>query len=519
MFKSLNDLPIAAKVATAPVLVAVCLLVSSGSAYLTNVRTASAVELISSQGLPNVAETSAFSEHATQAYGLVMQSLAYEGAGMKPDTIARIDAEIPKLFSTMHDDIKRMKNAAAGRPDVQQRCDAVEASLKKMQQFSSDALDMKSGGLASSAMFMTGAESAFAELKKQTVALTVQEVDSGRALAATAAGAVAFGNRVTLGLAGAALLLSAFVIWLCVSVITRPLQRALKIARDVASGNLQRQQIEAGRDETGQVLDALDQVSLQLNRTIGDIRGAAEQIDNASTEIAQGNLDLSTRTEETAAALQQTVATMGQLATAIRENAATAQEATRVAQEASAFARDGGAAVDDVVHTMSGISAQAKRISEIIGVIDSIAFQTNILALNAAVEAARAGEQGRGFAVVAQEVRALAGRSATAAKEIRTLIATSVEQIGSGSNKVQLAGATMEKILASVERVSTMVTDMSTANAEQASGFEQVNQAVGNMDQATQQNAALVEEAAAAAESLKQQSRGLMHAIEVFKTA
>ncbi|HKX44493.1 MAG TPA: methyl-accepting chemotaxis protein [Burkholderiaceae bacterium] len=518
MFKSLNDLPIAAKVASAPVLVAVCLLVSSGSAYLTNVRTASAVELIASQGLPNVVETSAFSERATQAYGLVMQSLAYEGAGMKPDTIGRIDAQIPKLFGTMHADIKRMKDAAAGRPE-QQRFDALEASLKKLEKFSADALDMKSGGLASAAMFMTGAESAFAELKKQTAALTELEVASGRAQATAAADAVAFGNRATVGLAVAALLLSAFVIWLCVSVITRPLQRALKIARDVASGNLQRQQVEAGRDETGQVLDALDQVQLQLNRTISDIRGAADQIDTASTEIAQGNFDLSTRTEQTASALQQTAATMGQLATAIRQNAATAQEATRVANDAWAFAREGGTAVDDVVNTMNGINAQAKRISEIIGVIDGIAFQTNILALNAAVEAARAGEQGRGFAVVAQEVRALAGRSGTAAKEIRTLIGTSVEQIGTGSHKVQHAGETMQKIVASIERVSAMVTEMSTANAEQASGFEQVNQAVGHMDQATQQNAALVEEAAAAAESLKAQSKGLMRAIEVFKTA
>jgi len=519
VFKTLNNLPIAAKVASAPVLVAVCLLISSGSAYLTNVRTATAVELIASQGLPNVVESSALSERATRAYGLVMQSLAYEGAGMKAETIARIDSEIPRLFGALHGDVKRMRDAASGRPEVQSRCDAVEASLKKLERSSADALDMKGGGLSAAAMFMTGADSAFADLKKQTAALTEQEVASGRAQAAAAADAVAFGNRVTVGLALAALLLSALVIWLCVIVITRPLMRALKIAREVASGNLQRQKVEAGSDETGQVLGALDQVSFQLSRTITQIRDAADQIDTASSEIAQGNLDLSTRTEKTAAALQQTVATMGQLAGAIRENAATAQDATRVATDASAFAREGGTAVDDVVRTMFGIKEQAKRISEIIGVIDGIAFQTNILALNAAVEAARAGEQGRGFAVVAQEVRALAGRSSTAAKEIRTLIGASVEKIESGSHKVQHAGETMQKIVASIERVSAMVTEMSTANAEQASGFEQVNNAVGQMDQATQQNAALVEQAAAAAESLKQQSKGLMRSIEVFRTA
>ena len=290
----------------------------------------------------------------------------------------------------------------------------------------------------------------------------------------------------------------------------------MTIALEVASGNLQRQHVDAGRDETGQVLDALDQVSAQLSRTITEIRGAADQIDTASSAIAQGNLDLSTRTEKTAAALQQTAATMGQFAGARRENTSTAQEATRAVTDASAFARDGGTAVDQ---TMSGIKEQARRISEIIGVIDGIAFQTTNLALNAAVEAARAGEQGRGFAVVAQEVRALAGRSGTAAKEIRTLIGAAVEKIESGAHKVQHAGQTMQRIVASIERVSAMVSEMSTANAEQASGFEQVNDAVGSMDQATQHNAALVEQAAAAAESLKQQSKGLLRSIKVFRTA
>ncbi|WP_457322561.1 methyl-accepting chemotaxis protein [Roseateles sp. P5_E11] len=506
----------AAKVALAPVLVVVCLLVSSGSAYLTNVRTAHAVELIASQGLPSVAETSAFSERAMLAYGLIMQSLAYEGAGMKAEVISRLDAQIPEVFRGMHADIARMRAAAAQRPQLAERFDAIEAALAKLEKATAGALDMKSGGLAASAMFMTGAEGAFAELKKQAAVLTEEQLTSGRAQAAAATDAVAFGNRLTIGLAAAALLLSAVVIWVCVNVITGPLRRALDIARDVAGGNLRRHEIQAGRDETGQVLRALDQVSLQLSQTINNIREAADQIDTASGEIAQGNQDLSMRTEQTAAALQQTAATMAQLAEAIRTNAATAQEATRIASDAWAFAREGGTAVDAVVQTMQGINDQAKRISEIIGVIDGIAFQTNILALNAAVEAARAGEQGRGFAVVAQEVRALAGRSGVAAKEIRTLIGDSVNRISDGSHKVQHAGQTMQKIVASIEQVSTMVTEMSSANAEQASGFEQVNVAVGRMDQATQQNAALVEQAAAAAESLKQQSRELMRTIQVF---
>lgn len=515
-----NNLPVAAKVALAPTLVALCLLVASASAYLTNTRTATAIELIASQGLPNVVDVSGFSERTTQAYALVMQSLAYEGAGFNAEAIERVDNQISPLFKTMHADIERMRGAPGRQGEDQQaRFTAMETVLKKLEQFCTDALDMKSGGLASSAMFMTGAEGAFEELKKHTQALGETEIATGRQQADRALAAVTLGNRTTIALAAAALLLSAFVIWASANVITRPLRQASQIARSVADGNLQPVALSASKDETGQVLQALKEVSSRLSRTVGEIRSAAGQIDTASQEIAQGNLDLSGRTEQTASSLQQTSATMAQMAVAIRENAATANEATRCANEASELAQAGGKAVSGTVQTMTGINDQAKRISEIVGVIDGIAFQTNILALNAAVEAARAGEQGRGFAVVAQEVRALAGRSGTAAKEIRTLIGNSTEKIESGAREVQRAGETMQQIVTAVQRVSSMVAGLATANAEQAAGFEQINQAVSHMDNATQQNAALVEEASAAAASLKVQSAGLMRSIDVFKTA
>jgi len=518
--KYFNNLPVAAKVALAPTLVALFLLVASASAYLTNIRTASAVSLISSEGLPNVIEASRFSEKTTQAFALVMQSLAYEGAGFKAESIERVDSLIAPLFKSMGEDIQRMR-VAAGRqgPEVLARIDAMESALKKLEQFCLDALDMKSGGLAGAAMFMTGAESAFADLKKHTQALGESEVAASRDQAERALAAVTFGNRATITLAAAALLLSALVIWASAKVITRPLRQASQIARTVAEGNLRLVNIEASSDETGQVLQALQDVSSRLNRTVGEIRSAAGQIDTASQEIAQGNQDLSNRTEQTASSLEETSATMAELAVAIRESVATTHEARQCADEASSLAKAGGSAVEGAIRTMTGINAQAKRISEIVGVIDSIAFQTNILALNAAVEAARAGEQGRGFAVVAQEVRALAGRSGTAAKEIRTLIGDSTDKIESGAREVQHAGETMQKIVTAVERVSIMVTGLSRANTEQASGFEQINQAVSHMDQATQQNAALVEQASAAAESLKQQSAGLLRSIDVFKTA
>ncbi len=519
MIPRLNDLSISIKVAAAPVVVAICLLVSAGSAWWTNQRTGEAVASVASQGLPNVVASTALNERATRVYALVMQSMAYEGAGMKADLIAGIDKRIPEEFKAMRAEVARIKAAAVGRPELQARCDNVTTAIGKLEKTSSDALDMKSGGLSGAAMFLTGSEKAFGDLKVQTDALTTFEVDSGRAQAQAAGDAVATGNRITLGLALLGLVLSALATLTAVRLITQPLARALAMAREVAGGNLRRQSVQAGRDATGQVLGALDQVSTQLSQTIVGIRSAADQIDTASREIAQGNMDLSSRTEQTASALQQTAATMEHLSSTVRETAATAQQAKQVADGALEQAREGGEAVGDVVQTMAAIDTQAKRISEIIGVIDGIAFQTNILALNAAVEAARAGEQGRGFAVVASEVRALAGRSGTAAKEIRGLIGTSVEQIGDGTGKVRRAGETMQRIVGSIEKVSTLVNEMSTANAQQATGFEEVNTAVRDMDRSTQQNAALVEQAAAAAESLRQQSAGLLRSIEYFKTA
>ena len=457
MFRSFRNLPIAAKVAVAPSVVALCLLISAVSTYLTNSRTESAVGRLAHHGLPDLVETSGFAERVTHLYGLVMQSLAYEGAGFKAETIQRVDAQIAPMFSAMTQELGQMKAAAAGRAELEAEYDAIGSTLKKFQRHCMDALDMKSGGLGASAMFMSGADGAFVELKKRIHGVRDMQLAAGRAQAAEAEAAVSLGNRTTLGLAGAALVLSVLVIVVCVREITVPLQQASRMAGDVADGNLQRHGVDIGPDETGQVLQALDQVSLRLSQTVGEIRSAAGQIDAASQEIAQGNLDLSSRTEQTASALQRTSATMALLSTTMRDNASTAQEATQRATEASALAREGGVAVEAAVHTINGINEQSRRISEIIGVIDGIAFQTNILALNAAVEAARAGEQGRGFAVVAQEVRALAGRSGTAAKEIRSLISASTQQIDDGTREVQRAGETMHQIVQAIELVSAMV--------------------------------------------------------------
>ncbi|AVS72964.1 methyl-accepting chemotaxis protein [Paracidovorax cattleyae] len=301
--------------------------------------------------------------------------------------------------------------------------------------------------------------------------------------------------------------------------VTRPLHRAVSVAESVAGGDLTARSASTARDEMGQLLRALDAMATQLRDTVGQVRRGADGIALASSEIATGNLDLSSRTEEQASALQQTAASMEQMTATVRQNADNAAQADQLARSASDMAVRGGQVVGKVVTTMGGIHSASRKIVDIIGVIDSIAFQTNILALNAAVEAARAGEQGRGFAVVASEVRTLAQRSATAAKEIKALIDDSVTQVDAGNRLVEEAGTVIRDVVAGVRRVTDIVAEISAASQEQTSGLEQVNRAIAQMDQVTQQNAALVEEAAAATGSLESQASHLVQAVAVFRLA
>jgi methyl-accepting chemotaxis protein len=321
------------------------------------------------------------------------------------------------------------------------------------------------------------------------------------------------------GLAAAALVTGTGISWLIQRSIRRPLAQALELAEAVAAGDLSRDVVVDSSDEIGRLLQALRTASRNLGRMMQDVRGNAERVSTASTEIAQGNADLSQRTEQQAAALQQTAATMEQLGSTVTSNADNAQQANALARGASEVAVQGGVVVGQVVDTMRGINESSRRISDIVGTIDSIAFQTNILALNAAVEAARAGEQGRGFAVVASEVRTLAQRSADAARQIKGLIGASVERVQRGTSLVEQAGATMTEVVSSIQRVSNIVAEISAASVEQSTGVRQVGEAVGQMDQVTQQNAALVEQGAAAAESLRDQARQLVQAVAVFKLA
>jgi methyl-accepting chemotaxis protein len=323
-----------------------------------------------------------------------------------------------------------------------------------------------------------------------------------------------FRALVTCGLLLPASLL--FIFWYVYRQIARSLGNAVKASDTMAAGNLAAPIEVQGPSEVAGVLRALSTMRDNLGRVVAEVRNNADSVATASKEIAQGNADLSQRTEEQASNLQQTAASMEQLKTTVKQNAATARQAAELAGGASSVAGQGGDVVGKVVTTMEDISASSKKIADIIGVIDGIAFQTNILALNAAVEAARAGEQGRGFAVVASEVRSLAQRSAQAAKEIKGLIGTSVEKVQGGSSLVGDAGQTMGEIVSQVRKVSDLLVEISAASSEQTTGLSQIGDAVVQLDQVTQQNAALVEQSAAAAESLQAQAAQLARAVSFF---
>ena len=305
--------------------------------------------------------------------------------------------------------------------------------------------------------------------------------------------------------------------WSLMRGITAPLGRAVEVSQAIAQGDLSQTISSSGNDEIATLMHALSDMQTRLAEVVGNVRKGSEGVSTASAEIASGNHDLSARTESQASALEQTAASMEQLSATVKQNADSARQANQLAVSASAVAVKGGDVVAQVVDTMKGINDASRKISDIISVIDGIAFQTNILALNAAVEAARAGEQGRGFAVVASEVRSLAGRSADAAKEIKTLINASVERVEQGSALVDQAGTTMTEVVGSIRRVTDIMGEISAASNEQSAGVSQVGEAVTQMDQVTQQNAALVEEMAAAASSLKSQAQELVQVVAVFK--
>jgi methyl-accepting chemotaxis protein len=418
------------------------------------------------------------------------------------------------------DGVQRDISAFAQRPqlDLEER-KITETVLGKLAKYRKDvdlAIDLSAGDVNTGAAAMQTADADFQDMAKQfsdLVAIETKLAQEGYSDAHSAFARVTVALLVIMVLAlvvslGTALLMSRRIV--------RPLQGAIAVADRIASGDLGSEIRVEGSDETAMLSRALKEMNDSLKRIVSGVRSGTDLVATASREIAQGNADLSTRTEQQASALEETSASMQQMTATVGQNAQNAKKANELAAQASGVAAKGGEVVREAVGTMNAITEASKKIADIIGVIDGIAFQTNILALNAAVEAARAGEQGRGFAVVASEVRSLAQRSAAAAKEIKDLITDSVSKVDAGSRQVNDAGRTMEEVVESVRKVTGLIAEITAASQEQAQGIEQVSETMTQLEKVTQQNAAMVEEASAAAGSLEEQSRQLSNAVAAF---
>ncbi len=401
--------------------------------------------------------------------------------------------------------------------DERKRVDAVLPMLVKYRRLADDAIDTSTGDVSTGAMMMQNADLQYQAMVKNLDDLVEFEKKLAQDSYESAAAASRTASFLLLAILLVAVCASGIAALLMSRAIVRPLQQAIRVAEQIASGDLSSDVRVRGRDETGDLLRALSDMTQNLRQLVGEVSGGAHMVADTSAQIAQGNQDLSQRTEEQASTLEETASSMEELTSTVSLNAQNARQASQLAMGASDVARKGGQVVGQVVSTMAGISDSSRKIGDIIGVIDGIAFQTNILALNAAVEAARAGEQGRGFAVVAAEVRNLAQRSAAAAKEIKGLIGESVDKVDAGAKLVDNAGKTMDEIVSSVKKVSDLIAEIAAASEEQDAGIQQVNTAVTQMDQVVQQNASLVEEAAAATESMKSQAASLLQMVARFK--
>ncbi len=514
----LRNAPIGVKVSLAPMFVIFCLLLVAGMGWTINRMLIADLKQIGGQGVERVVNAQAFATQLTEMHQKVYQSLTWEGIGQRADLIKQYDAQLLQQLQAFEKSIQAASEEAGLSPAQKDAMVDFGKGFAVYAKFAKDTLDIKSAGMATAASFVPTLDGEYKNSSARIAAFVRGELGATRTSVEEAEQAAGRNSVLTVVAVLLALALSAALVFYLSRVITGPLADAAGIAGSLAQGDLTRRPQGISRDATGRVLTALQEVSLNLGQMVADIRGSADEISLASSEIAAGNADLSARSENAASSLQRTTASVGELSASIRLSSDNAAEVDQMARQAAQVAREGGRAVTEVVQTMDDISVQARKIGDIIGVIDGIAFQTNILALNAAVEAARAGEQGRGFAVVAQEVRTLAGRSAAAAREIRELIARSVEQAEAGSDKVRVAGATVGRIVESIQQVSGKVAAISEATAEQSAGVVQVNQAIIDMDQATQQNAAMVEQAMAATDSLNTQAQGLVVLLQRFRT-
>ncbi len=509
---SLNNLKISTRLTLAfSALLAMVICVAAFGLFLAKSSNQSVDTIYNSRVVP-LGQLKAVSDIYT---GVVLESASKVSLGILDPKLAleRIEKSVPQAAQQWQAYME------GGRTDAEKQGSAKAASL--LAQAGPVITELRAA-LANGDMFKLetlskSVDDVVAPLTKELNQLMDAQLDAVRVEHTLSGSRYASSVMVFGVIVGGALMVGGIIGWLLIGAITRPLNQAVAIARNVALGDLTHAIDSAGQSETAMMLKALQDMQQGLVQVVSTVRNGSEGVANASSEIAQGNHDLSARTEQQAAALEETASSMDELSATVKKNAESARQANQLAQNASTVAVKGGEVVAQVVETMKGINESSRKISDIISVIDGIAFQTNILALNAAVEAARAGEQGRGFAVVASEVRSLAGRSAEAAKEIKSLINASVERVDQGSALVDSAGVTMVEVVTSIRQVTDIMGQISVASSEQSVGVSQIGEAVSQMDKATQQNAALVEQMAAAASGLKSLADDQVHAVAVFK--
>jgi methyl-accepting chemotaxis protein len=515
--RSIRDARIGAKVALAPLLSIACLVGLAAMGAWAQLQSLAALDGISHRGIPGMALASGLERRIASLNALMGQSLVWEGAGVKAARIEQLDKQVRGDAQALGTELAALAADPARPAPERTLLQGVAGEFATYRGALSDTLDIKSTGLGAAAGFITRGESSYQRLHGLLARFHEAEAQQ---VAAAALAAEAQARRhlwVSIAAVVGALLACGATTWACWRLITRPLATAAAMATDMAGGLLATRPVRPSADETGQVLGALLRLTQSLQRVFHDIQFVSTAMDQASDRLLHDSARLSASTEASSSALAQTAASIEQLTASVQVSASHAREAEQLAHGAARQAQGGGAVVADAVHSIEQLSAQSVRMREIVGVIDGIAFQTNILALNASVEAHRAGEAGRGFGVVAEEVRTLAQSSASAAREIRGLIEASVAQIGSGTGKARAAGAAMAEIVEAVERVAVVVREISVASSEQAAGIEHINQAIGHLDHGTQHNAGLAHEAAGRAEELKDHSRRLAAAAASFR--
>jgi methyl-accepting chemotaxis protein len=504
------------KLLIAPLLTAVVVMLSSQINTIFMTREAANSQASSNNSLEQFKTVARVQQQLGQIHASVYRTVGLIGS-LDDAKVQAFRSEVSRQIGVIKRDAGTLAENPAADAALRSAVAEIDSQLDKYAKQADSAIDLSSVDPNTGIAAMQSADSAFISLGK-TAAGIVSNVEAVATTASQTSRSRSHSTNLILSIVGLlAAGVAVWLSWLMQRKIVAELARAGLIANEVAGGNLAIDATSTRQDEVGDLMRALSDMQSSLATVVTNVRQGAEGVATASAEIAQGNHDLSARTEQQASALEQTAASMEELGSTVKQNADSARQANQLALNASTVAVQGGEVVAQVVDTMKGINDASRKISDIISVIDGIAFQTNILALNAAVEAARAGEQGRGFAVVASEVRSLAGRSAEAAKEIKSLINASVERVEQGTVLVDRAGTTMTEVVNSIRRVTDIMGEISAASNEQAMGVAQVGEAVTNMDQATQQNAALVEEMAAAASSLKNQAQELVQTVAVFK--